>query len=317
LSATNTPGPTGPIPAKADTFLVSCIDPRLTDDTTFHFAALGRTDRYSEMRIAGAALALVNDKHPHWQSTIWENLAASRQLHGIRNVTLLNHRDCGAMDIWAGRRLADDPEDELRVHVEVLNAAADAIRARHPDLLIEIKLMALDGSVVRPTCRSCIPPGFKIGDIGAGGVATLEPDALSPQGVGGPPRIADIARLRRRRGALDAEAEFALLEKALTEEGMTLEEARTALVDPGGVNPEAIKRDVITYLRSQADRKGRVDHRAMREAAGLYRGLNEPGLTMAKAERAAARIATEAGFTPKPHGFWPFRSTSWFTRMRG
>jgi hypothetical protein len=74
LSATTTPPPTGPIPAKADTFLVSCIDPRLTDDTTFHFAALGRTDRYSEMRIAGAALALVDSNRPNWQSTVWENL---------------------------------------------------------------------------------------------------------------------------------------------------------------------------------------------------------------------------------------------------
>jgi hypothetical protein len=301
----------------ADTFLVSCIDPRLTDDTTFHFAALGRTDRYSEMRIAGGALALVDDKRPNWQSAVWENLAASRQLHGIRNVTLLNHRDCGAMNLWAGRRLADDPADELRVHVEVLNAAADAIRARYPDLLIEIKLMALDGSVVRPTCRSCIPPGFQIGAMGADGLPSLEPDPLSPQGPAGPPRIADIARLRRRRGALDAEAEFALLEKAVTEEGMTLEEARTALAEPGSVNPKAINRDVMTYLRSQADRKGRIDQRALREAAGLYRGLNEPGGTMAEAERAAARIAAEAGFTPKPSGFWPFRSTRWFRRMRG
>ena len=317
MSATTTPPPTGPIPAKADTFLVSCIDPRVTDDTTFHFAALGRTDRYSEMRIAGGALALVDGNRPNWQSAVWENLAASRQLHGIRNVTLLNHRDCGAFDIWAWRRLADDPADEQRVHVEVLNAAADAIRARYPDLLIEIKLMSLDGSVIQPTCRSCVPPGFQIGAMGADGVATLDPEPLSPPGPAGPPRIADIARLRRRRGALDAEAEFALLEQAVTQEGMTLDEARTALAEPGTVNSKTINRDVMTYLRSQADRKGRIDERAIGEAAGLYRGLNDPGVTMAEAQRAAVRIATEAGFTPKPSGFWPFRSTRWFRQMRG
>ncbi|MEI6162317.1 MAG: hypothetical protein WCP77_20995, partial [Roseococcus sp.] len=84
--------------SKADTFLISCIDPRFTDDTTFRFAALGRTDRYSEMRIAGAALAVVDESRPNWQTALWENLAASIQLHGIRNVTLLNHADCGAMD---------------------------------------------------------------------------------------------------------------------------------------------------------------------------------------------------------------------------
>ncbi|MDB5415137.1 MAG: hypothetical protein JWR10_3472, partial [Rubritepida sp.] len=111
----------GPIPSEAETFLISCIDPRLADETAFRFEALGRTNRYSEMRIAGAALAIVDERYPAWQSAVWDNLAATRQMHGIRNVTLLNHRDCGAMDLWAGRRLADDPADELRVHTEVLN----------------------------------------------------------------------------------------------------------------------------------------------------------------------------------------------------
>ncbi len=166
--------PTGPVPSKADTFLISCIDPRLADDTTFRFEALGRTNRYSEMRIAGAALAIVDDRNPRWQATLWENLAATRAMHGIRNVTLLNHRDCGAMNAWAGRRLADDPADELRVHTEVLNAAADAIRARHPDLLIEIKLMDLEGHVERPICRSCVPAGFRLGPVGTDGIPMLE-----------------------------------------------------------------------------------------------------------------------------------------------
>jgi hypothetical protein len=315
LSATTTPGPSGPIPAKADTFLVSCIDPRLTDDTTFRFAALGRTDRYSEMRIAGGALAFVDNNRPAWQAALWENLAASRQLHGIRNVTLLNHRDCGAMNLWAGRRLGDDPAEETRLHVEVLNAAADAIRARHPDLLIEIKLMELDGTVVRPTCRSCIPPGFLLGAMGADGLPTLDPDPLAPLPPPGEPRIADIARLRRRRGALDAEAEFALLEQAVTEEGLSVDEARAALAETGAVTAQSVQRDVLTYLRSQADRRGRIDQRALTEAAGLYRGLQGSSVTMPEAKRATARIATEAGFTPRPSGWWPFRSTRWFTRL--
>jgi len=310
---------TGPVPAKADTFLISCIDPRLTDDTTFRFAALGRTDRYSEMRIAGAALAFVDQNRPAWQASLWENLAASRQLHGIRNVTLLNHRDCGAMDLWAGRRLADDPAEEKRLHAEVLNAAADAIRARHPDLLIEIKLMDLDGTIIRPTCRSCVPGGFRLGAMGDDGLPLLEPDPGAPLGAASPfaatPRVAELARLRRRRGALNAEAELALMEHAITKEGMTLAEARSAIAEPGAANPKTAERDVLVYLRSQADRQGRIARRMLGEAAGLYRRLAGPGVTAGEAERATARIAIQAGFTARPQGIWPFRSTRWLTRL--
>jgi hypothetical protein len=298
---------TGPVPAKADSFLLSCIDPRLTDDTTFHLAALGRTDRYSEMRIAGAALALVDQARPAWQATIWDNLAASRKLHGIRNVTLMNHRDCGAMDLWAGRRLADDPVKELRVHTEVLNAAADAIRARHPDLLIEIKLMDLDGTVTRPECRSCVPTGFRLGTVLQDGVPVLEP---AP-----PPHTATLARLRRSRGALNAEAEFALLERAITEDGLTLAEAEAAIADPASPRPRVARQDVLIYLRARADRRGQVDHPSIAEAAGLYRRLQGPGVTLREAEQAVAAIASEAGFMPRPSGLWPFRSTRWFDRM--
>lgn len=58
-------------PGKADTFLLSCIDPQLIDDTTFYFDALGRTDRFSEMRITEAALELVDTNRPAWNAADW------------------------------------------------------------------------------------------------------------------------------------------------------------------------------------------------------------------------------------------------------
>jgi hypothetical protein len=144
--------PAEPAPRKADAFVVSCIDPRLTDDVTYLMTALGRAGRYSEMRIAGAALAAVDEGRPAWNAALWENLAASRQLHGVRKVVFINHRDCGAMHLWAGRRLSDDPAEELRQHHAVLTRAAEAVRARHPDMSVEIKLMELDGSVRMLPC---------------------------------------------------------------------------------------------------------------------------------------------------------------------
>jgi len=316
-------------PARAaDTFLVSCIDPRLTDDTTFHLAAIGRTDRYSEMRVAGAALAALEEFNPAWSQALFENLAASRQLHGIRKVTFLNHRDCGAVHIWAGRRVSEDPVDELRVHGELLNRAADAVRARHPDLLVEIKLMDLDGSVRVLPCANCVPKGFRaeavdpaaraIASASLGEGAMIAPP-LRMRTISDPQGFAQLARLRATSGAVDPEADLALLSRGVTEYGLSAEEAQQALQAAARANgtpmARSVERDTVAFLASRQDRQGRVAKADLQQAARLYRSLSGVRVTMAEAEQRTARIAEAEGMPAKPRGIWPFRSGDWLRRM--
>lgn len=312
----------------ADTFLVSCIDPRLTDDTTFYFRALGRTDRYSEMRIAGGALAALEEHNATWSRALFENLAASRQLHGIQKVTFLNHRDCGAMHSWAGRRLSADPVEETRVHAEVLNRAADAVRARHPDLLVEIKLMELDGTVSILPCPSCVPrelradavdpAGRTIALASMGDGAVVEPinRSLNNRDPGG---FAELVRVRATAGSRDAEADLTLLVRGVGEYGLTAEEARQALAAAadarGMASWRTAERDVLTFLRSRQDRRGAVAKADVEHAASLYRRLAGLRVTASEAEERVVRIADAEGIGPRPRGIWPFRSTAWFRRM--
>jgi hypothetical protein len=316
-------------PARAaDTFLVSCIDPRLTDDTTFHFAALGRTDRYSEMRIAGAGLAALEDFNPAWTQALFENLAASRQLHGIRKVTFLNHRDCGAVHMWAGRRLSENPAEELRVHGELLNRAADAVRARHPDLLVEIKLMDLDGTVRVLPCANCVPSGFRAEAVGpaARAIASAslgEGAMIAPlprmRAAGDPQGFAELARLRAKSGAADPEADLALLSRGVTDYGLSAEEAQQALQAAvraeGAPMARSVERDTVAFLGSRKDRQGRITKADVQQAARLYRSLSGVRVTAGEAEQRAARIAEAEGMAPKPAGLWPFRSGGWLRRM--
>jgi hypothetical protein len=315
-------------PRAADTFLVSCIDPRLTDDTTFYFAALGRTDRYSEMRIAGAALAANEEFNGAWAQSLFENLAASRQLHGIQKVTFVNHRDCGAMHIWAGRRLSADPAEELRVHAEVLNRAAEAVRARHPDLLIEIKMMELDGTVRVLPCASCVPRGFRAEAVGpaARAVATAslgEGAVIAPPARAGTPRnpqgFAELARLRATNGAPDPAADLALLSRGVTEFGLTADEAQQALeaaAQAAGTPPiRSAERDTAAFLRSRQDRQGRIAREDVVKGAQLYRRLTGVRVTAYEAEQRTARLAETEGLAPRPEGIWPFRSQAWLRRM--
>lgn len=296
---------TGP-QRKADTFLVSCIDPRLTDDTTYYFAALGRTDRYSEMRIAGAALAALEEVNPAWTQTLFENLAASRELHGIRRVTFLNHRDCGAVNRWAGRDLSADPAEEFRLHTQVLNRAAEAVRARHPDLLIEIKLMELDGAVHGLPCAACAP--HRLG---------------APMDAGSAPRapqdFTQLARLRSGGRAADRDADLAILTRGVVDYGLTADDALQALDNAaqaqGASTARVVERDTGAFLRSLQDRRGRIARAELMQAAKLYRRLSGARLTATEAQQRTARLAQAEGLAARPEGIWPFRSARWLGRL--
>jgi hypothetical protein len=314
-------------PRKADAFLVSCIDPRLTDDVTFLMSALGRTDRYSEMRIAGAALAAVDANRPAWNTALWENLAASRQLHGVRKVIFVNHRDCGAMHIWAGRRLSDDPADELRQHHAVLERAAAAVRARHPDMTVEIKLMELDGSARVLPCAACAPAGGLRAEAvdpagaviaaaaAAGGarIVPASPDLPAPD----PTAFAELVRLRAAGGLADPEAELALLTEGVVRHGLTAADARAVVqaeaTRSGMAGAAAAAAEARAYLRAQADPRGRVARTDALHAAALYRRVTGRQATEAEATRRIAALVEAEGLQPRPEGV--LRSTTWFRRM--
>jgi hypothetical protein len=288
---------------KADAFLVSCIDPRLTDDTTYLMGALGRTDRYSEMRIAGAALAAVDTARPAWNAALWENLAASRQLHGVTTVVFINHRDCGAMNLWAGRRLTDDPAEELRVHTDVMQRAAAAVRQRHPDMTVELRLMDLDGTARLLPCPACAPAG------------ALRAEAVAPPAQAG--GFAELVRLRLSDAPPDVEAERALLSEGVTRYGLSAAEARQVLAAErarrGTPSAEGAAKEAATLLRSQADRQGRIGQADLDRAAGLYRRLLGGTASQAEAQRAVAALAEAEGLSPRPQGL--LRGTAWFRRL--
>src|SRR5437762_10698372 len=51
---------------------------------------------------AGAAIGVVAEPFKDWHKAFWDNLATSIQLHNIKKVIAINHRDCGAAKIAYG-----------------------------------------------------------------------------------------------------------------------------------------------------------------------------------------------------------------------
>ena len=142
----------GPFPAEAaegdyEAMLLSCIDPRMVTPVYKYMDQRDLAGRYSQFVIAGATIAVVAPKFKAWRPAFWDNLGTSVQLHHIKRLIAIDHRDCGAAQIAYGAASIATREIETETHRKALAEFRTAVAKRHPELVVETGLMALDGSL--------------------------------------------------------------------------------------------------------------------------------------------------------------------------
>ncbi len=130
-----------------EAMLLSCIDPRMVAPVYKYMDQRSLTGQYSQFVIAGAAIAVVAPKFEDWRPAFWDNLATTVQLHHIKRLIAIDHRDCGAAQIAYGAASIADPQTETETHRKVFDAFRKEVGRREPKLAIETGLMALDGSI--------------------------------------------------------------------------------------------------------------------------------------------------------------------------
>jgi carbonic anhydrase len=126
-------------PPRGNVLLVSCMDLRLLDDI-IHFMDLDNlTNRYDHIVFAGAALGALGVPtsqglvKPHWRETFFDHLGAAVELHDVRDVYILEHRQCGAYSSVFkvcpdfGNSAAEQREEE-RCHLKYADALEAEIR---------------------------------------------------------------------------------------------------------------------------------------------------------------------------------------------
>jgi carbonic anhydrase len=128
-----------------EAMLLSCIDPRMVAPVHDYMDHRGLTGKYSQFTIAGAAIGVVAPQFRGWHQAFWDNLSASIQLHRIRSLIVIDHRDCGGARIAFGPDAIATPEAETATHWRILAEFRNETLRRHPELQIEAGLMALDG----------------------------------------------------------------------------------------------------------------------------------------------------------------------------
>ena len=76
-----------------EAMLMNCIDPRVTTTSLAYMVSRGFQDKYSQFVFAGGPIGAVAPAFEQWHKTFWENLAITIQLHSIKRVVGLTHRD--------------------------------------------------------------------------------------------------------------------------------------------------------------------------------------------------------------------------------
>lgn len=130
-----------------EAMLVNCIDPRFTTGSWAYMAGRGLKDLYSHFVIAGGPIGIVSPRFADWQKTFWDNLDITVQLHDIKRVVGLTHRDCGAAAVAYGDRIKTDRAFETEQYTEALHAFNAAVGRHHPEVAVDTGIMALDGTV--------------------------------------------------------------------------------------------------------------------------------------------------------------------------
>ena len=132
---------------KYEAMVLGCIDPRLQWPVRNYAIKRGLNGKYSQFVIAGAAIGVVAEPFKDWHKAFWDNLATSIEIHSIKSVIAIDHRDCGAAKIAYGADKVATPKDETETHRTARAEFRKQVGQRQPKLTVETGLMAINGRI--------------------------------------------------------------------------------------------------------------------------------------------------------------------------
>ncbi len=125
----------------ADALAVMCIDYRLVDRSVQFFDKYIKPEHYDLLDLAGASLAGVSLAFPTSIGAFWDHVAIAQQLHHIKRLVVLDHRDCGAYKVAFGDKYEGEGEKELEQHRGVMKQVKTEFERRKLPLGLEFYLM--------------------------------------------------------------------------------------------------------------------------------------------------------------------------------
>jgi len=107
---------------EADVLLLTCMDFRFL----LTIAEFMKNIKYDHVVLAGAALGAVQKQKEYWGKTFFDHLGLAIDLHKVKNVFVMEHRDCGAYGPRGFGLLPANPDrkEERSVHMQQVKKLA-------------------------------------------------------------------------------------------------------------------------------------------------------------------------------------------------
>lgn len=121
--------------------VVNCMDYRLVQPVKDFAFSLGLNGSYDQVAIAGGVKNLVMAEDTYDREFLVRQIELAKNLHGIEQVILINHTDCGA---YGGREAFKSEEEEREKHLEDLRGAKKLILEKWLGLEVILFLARID-----------------------------------------------------------------------------------------------------------------------------------------------------------------------------
>jgi carbonic anhydrase len=124
----------------AKALVLHCIDFRFIHDIVHFMKSVGLLGQYDDVAAAGAAKNLADPYDGHDQEFVLRQIEIARKLHGISEVYVINHLDCGAY----GKGTFANADEERARHQRDLQVAKNVIERRFEGLHVTKILARID-----------------------------------------------------------------------------------------------------------------------------------------------------------------------------
>ena len=119
--------------ANVPLLLLACMDSRYPHPIIQTMDAKGLRGKYDQLILAGASLGVVHKAE--WQTTFFDQLEFAIKEHGVQEVLILDHRDCGAYKKLLVPGVGpEDPKKEKAAHIRICKEAIGVITKKFKKL---------------------------------------------------------------------------------------------------------------------------------------------------------------------------------------
>ena len=119
--------------ANVPLLMLTCMDSRYPHRIIQTMDSRGLRGKYDQLILAGASLGVVHKRE--WTTTFLDQLAFAIKEHGVTEVMILDHRDCGAYKKLLKPGVGPaDPKKEKAAHVRICKKAISAITKKFKEI---------------------------------------------------------------------------------------------------------------------------------------------------------------------------------------